>query len=50
MKLLWDVSRRWRGFVAMSDRGQSYRLARLNFKASYLSSQTISGSKILECY
>ena len=35
--------------MAMSDRGQIYKLARLNFKAPYLASQTMSGSKILEC-
>ena len=33
----------------MSDKGQIYRLARLNLKAPYLASQTMSGSEILEC-
>ena len=45
-----NVSRRWRGFATMSDRGQIYKLARLNVKAPYLVNHTMSSSKILECH
>ena len=41
-----DVSRRWRGLMTMSDRGQIYKLARLNFRAPCLASQILRFSDL----